>query len=154
MKVEKTSKQRTARAAAGKARTSGPRVGGVINIQSAFRDKLTETQIDRIREELDTLLEKIDLQAKAIEKSLTFETIREYRELVRKFINVVVNDLFVVQDLSHVSSSGKKKPMLLVKKVDEVLDKMVSDFMGRQSNLLNFLNRMDEIRGMLVDLYN
>ncbi len=119
-----------------------------------FSRKLLETRREGLREELDRLLVGIDEQAKEIEKSLTFETLRIYRELVRKFVGICVNELFEVNEKLSVSPAGKKKSLLLVKKIDEELEKLADDFLNRQHNLIGFLGRLDQIKGMLLDLYS
>ncbi len=58
-------------------RTSGRR-------EPSFNLKLLETQRENLREELELLLGSIDAQAAEIEKTLTFETLRVYRELVQR----------------------------------------------------------------------
>ena len=121
---------------------------------TAFNLKLLETRRENLREELDQLLISIDSQAKEIEKSLTFETLRVYRELVRKFVGIAVNEFFEVEEKLSVGPTGKKKSLLLVKKINEELEKLAQDFLDRQKNLIGFLGRLDQIRGLLLDLYS
>ena len=66
--------------------------------ETSFNLKLLETRRDNLREELDELFISIDTQAKEIEKSLTFETLRVYRELVQKFVGIAVNELYEVEE--------------------------------------------------------
>jgi hypothetical protein len=120
---------------------------------TAFNLKLLETRRENLREELDELLIGIDAQAKEIERSLTFETLRVYRELVRKFVGLAVNEFFEVEEKLSVGPTGKKS-LLLVKKINEELEKLAQDFLDRQKNLIGFLGRLDQIRGLLLDLYS
>jgi uncharacterized protein len=121
--------------------------------ESSFSLKLLETRSANLRGELDDLFISIDAQAKEIEKSLTFETLRVYRELVQKFVGIAVNELFDVEEKLSVSPTGKKKSLLLVKKINEELEKMAEEFLNKQGNLIGFLSRLDQIRGLLLDLY-
>ena len=122
--------------------------------ESSFNLKLLETRRENLREELDALFISIDAQAKEIEKSLTFETLRVYRELVQKFVGIAVNELFEVEEKMTVSPTGKKKSLLLVKKINQELEKLSEEFLDRQRNLIGFLSRLDQIRGLLLDLYS
>lgn len=119
-----------------------------------FSQNLAETQTAQIREELDILLDEITEQAHVIEKSLTFESLLTYKEKVRKFVNVVVHDLYRVEKKHTVSETGKKKTHTLIKKIDEALEEMSREFLNKQGNLLGFLARLDQIKGMLLDLYS
>jgi uncharacterized protein len=150
-KISRDRARRSAKTAkAGSGRSSAARSSGR---EPTFSMKLLETQRENLREELDELLVSIDTQTKEIEKSLTFETIGAYRELVRKFVGIAVNELFEVEEKLSVSPTGKKKSLLLVKRINEELEKMTDDFLKKQNNLLGFLARIDQIRGMLLDLY-
>lgn len=121
---------------------------------SQFNRRLLETQSANIREELNILLVSIDTQAKEIEKSLTFEALGVYRELVQKFVGMAVNELYEVEEKLSVSPTGKKKSLLIVKKINAELEALTEEFMNRQQNLIAFLARLDQIRGLLLDLYS
>ncbi len=157
MKVERTLKDRSTkdktRATRTRRASSARRASAALRPQATFKDRLSDTRVSQIRQELDSILLKIDTQAHEIEKSLTFETLRGYRGLVQKFMNIVLNELYVVEDRSSVSRTGKKQPGILVKKVNDELDALTRDFLDKQENLLGFLERLDRIRGMLLDLY-
>jgi len=119
----------------------------------SFNLKLLETRRENIREEMDLMLAGIDAQAKEIEKSLTFESLHVYREMIRKFVGVAVNELYEVEEKLSISPTGKKKSLLLVKRINEELEKLADEFLDKQKNLLGFLSRLDQIRGLLLDLY-
>jgi len=153
MKVERPPDERTRKARPGRSVPKGRKVTKSSR-PASFSDRLMESRTAKIREELDGLLLMIDKQAKEIEKSLTFESLRAYKELVRKFVQVVVKDLYRVDKKYSVGPTGKKKTHMLVKKVDDALDELTRDFLERQGNLLGFLDRLDQIRGMLLDMYS
>ena len=154
LKIDKASRERAAKTLRKSGAPGSRAVSRTAGPSSTFGEKLRETATERIRGELDKLLVEITDQAKEIEKSLTFDSLMEYRELVKKFVGIVVNDLYRVEHKFSVSPTGQKKTMLLVKKIDKALDEMATEFLQRQSNLLGFLERLDEIRGMLMDLYS
>lgn len=154
MKIEDTNRDRTSRAERKKRSASARKATAPVRPRSSFNEQLMQTSVDKIREELAVLLDEIDKQAQEIEKSLTFETLRVYKELVRKFVSKVVNDLYKVDKKYSVSATGKKKTHVLIKKIDEELERLSDEFLQRQGNLIGFLGRLDQIRGMLLDLYS
>ena len=153
VEIGKVSRDRARRSAKSSKPAAGRGVSRAPKSESAFNRKLLETRRSGLREELDNLLISIDEQAKEIEKSLTFEALGVYRDLVRKFIGIAVNELFEVEEKLSVSPTGKKKSLLLVKKIDQELEALTDDFLNRQHNLLGFLARLDQIKGLLLDLY-
>jgi len=153
IQIDRLSRDRTRRSDKA-SKTAGGRAVTKSKTGSQFNRKLLETQRASIREEMDGLLVSIDNQAREIEKSLTFESLSVYRELIQKFVAIAVNDLYEVQEKLSVSPTGKKKSLLIVKKIDAELEAMAEEFIGRQSNLIAFLARLDQIRGLLLDLYS
>ncbi|MFA6449525.1 MAG: YaaR family protein [bacterium] len=152
--IGKVSRDRARRSA----KTSKPGTGRATARSSSrepmsFNLKLLETRRENIREEMDLMLAGIDAQAKEIEKSLTFESLHVYREMIRKFVGVAVNELYEVEEKLSISPTGKKKSLLLVKRINEELEKLADEFLDKQKNLLGFLSRLDQIRGLLLDLY-
>ena len=137
---------KSSRAASSRSVTSGGQ-------KPAFGIRLLEIQRESLRDELDGLLEQIDTQAREIEKSLTFESLASYKGMVQRFIGIAINELYTVEEKLSVSPTGRKKSLFLVKKIDEELEKLTEEFMGRQRNLVAFLSRLDQIRGLLLDLY-
>ena len=150
--IDRAGRDRTRRTAKSVASSKG-KAAKTVSSESSFTRKLLEAQRAEIKEELGQLLSGIDDQAREIEKSLTFEALEKYRELVRKFVSVVVNDLFAVDEKLSISPAGKKKSLLLIKTIDAELAAMAEEFVKRQSNLLAFMARLDRIRGLLLDMY-
>ncbi len=153
MKVERPTDKRPARAGEIRRGTAVRKGAGTFDTGS-FQDKLYETRRDLIREELDALLSEIDKHAREIEKSLTFDSLTAYKQLIKKFLDIVVNDLYKVEDKLEITSTGRKKSYQLIKKIDTALDEIATEFMQKQSGLIGFMSRIDQIRGMLLDLYS
>jgi len=119
-----------------------------------FLDQLLLKRRTDLRGELNSLIAQIDAQAKTIEKSLTFESLEAYRELVQKFIHIAVHELYSVEEKLSVSQTGKQKSLIIVKKINTALEELTNDCLSKQVNLINFMARIDQIRGLLIDLYS
>ncbi|MEW5946259.1 MAG: YaaR family protein [bacterium] len=151
MKVEKADRRKPRGVSAPGAKTAkAPAKGG----RASFRKALLVQRRGDIRAELDALMGKIEAQAREIERTLTFETLNVYSELVRKFVQIAVNELFEVEEELSIGPTGKQKSMILVKKINAELEEMAEEFLNRQANLLSFMGRIDGIRGLLIDLYS
>lgn len=156
IKIERRKQRGAAKGGKSLSIRGGARQAGPVarSAPPAFAQKLAHAQVESIRKEMDALLVQIDVQAREIEHSLTFDTLRSYKELVRKFVSVVVNQLYEVEERLSVSPTGRKKSMILVKKIDSELEKLSEDFLSGQASLINFMARLEDIKGMLLDLYS
>lgn len=153
VKIDRERKRKTTTGRVAK-RSRTRRAAAPQRTARAFSNKLLSAQVDSVRKQLETLFTEIDFQAKEIETSLTFESLAVYKELVRKFVHVIVHELFVIEEKLSISPTGRKKCLLIVRKLDEKLEKLAEEFMGRQTNLVDFMARLDDIRGLLLDLYS
>lgn len=154
VKIDRAGKRKAARGG-GATQVAGRRAsGGAAQASRPFVQKLMVAQSQAIRKELDDLLGQIDAQTKEIEQSLTFESLASYKELVRKFVGTVVSELYQVEEKISISPTGRKKSMLLVKKIDQALDELGEKFLDRHSNMINFMGRLEDIKGLLMDLYS
>jgi uncharacterized protein len=153
IKLDKTGRGRSRRTG-GTARSGTGRAVVKAKAESSFEQKLLETRRSGLREELAALFISIDAQAMELEKSLTFESLRVYKEMIQKFVGIAVNELYAVEERLSVSPTGKRKSLLLVKRLDAELEALTDQFLTRQQNLIGFLARIDQIRGLLLDLYS
>jgi hypothetical protein len=154
VKIGRDRKRKEARGVSAARGGTARRASTVQPAARTFSTRLMAAQTTAIRKELDDLLIQIETQSKDIENSLTFDSLKAYKELVRKFVHIIVHELYEVEEKISVSPTGRKKSMLLVKKIDEKLEQLSDDFIKKQSNLIDFMARLDDIRGLLMDLYS
>ena len=105
------------------------------------------------RERLEELLKKIQEQGKKLGQTPTFPELKSYRELVKKFMSEAVGQMYEVDSGTGWDRRGRQKAYTLVKKVDDTLEALTEDVRHGQERQLAVLEKMDSIRGMLVDLY-
>lgn len=118
-----------------------------------FSVDLSKESDQQTRQHLEELLEKIQKQGKRLGQTPTYSELRAYRELVKKFMAEAVGQMYDVESGSGWDRRGRQKNFTLVKKVDETLEALTEDVKLGQERQLAILEKMDAIRGMLVDMY-
>lgn len=121
--------------------------------QRSFSVDLSKEADQQVRERLEELLGKIQQQGKRLGQTPTYSELKAYRELVKKFMSEAVGQMYDVESGSGWDRRGRQKTYTLVKKVDETLEALTEDVKQGQERQLAILEKMDSIRGMLVDLY-
>ncbi len=122
-------------------------------VQKAFKNKLMEIEQEHIREELKILYDKIESQTNKLQDSLFIEDLVQYKELVREFLDISVNNSHVFyKENSLDRRGGRHRIYSLVKKVDKELDELTKDFLDIEGNRIRILQRLDDIKGMLLDV--
>lgn len=121
-------------------------------VQETFKQKLNEIEQEKIRSELKLLYGKIENQTDKLKDRLFIDDLVQYKKLVREFLNVTVNNSHVFYKENSLDRRGRHRVYSLVKKVDSELDELTKDFLDIENNRLNILNRLDDIKGILLDI--
>lgn len=121
--------------------------------QRGFSVDLSKESDQQLRQHLEELLGKIQEQGKRLGQTPTFGELKSYRDLVKKFMSEAVGQIYEVESGTGWDRRGRQKAYTLVKKVDETLESLTEDVRKGQERQLAILEKMDSIRGMLVDMY-
>ncbi|SKC63871.1 YaaR family protein [Maledivibacter halophilus] len=122
-------------------------------IQNNFSTKLSDLKGDSLQEKLTILLDEINTQAEKIEKKFYLNNILKYKKLVKEFLNLTVNNSHKFKKENFLDRRGRHRIMSMVKLVDEELENLTKDFLKNEKDKLKILNRLDEIKGMLLDIF-
>jgi uncharacterized protein YaaR (DUF327 family) len=129
----------------------------------SFFSELAETtdsseteSVDRTPEQSDAeaaeLLDSVFEAGDRLKKQTDSESLRLYKEAVRRFVSVVVGRGIEVEQRQSGTSVQKRKRYALVRIVDEKLERLAAGMISNQRNQLELLARIDEINGLIVDL--
>lgn len=121
--------------------------------ENNFLDTLQEVHDANIKEKLDKLLGQIDEQGDKLSHKRTFKELVRYKKMVQQFVKEAVGKMYNVKEEFSTYGSGNHKVYNLVEKVDESLEELTELVLNKQSTQLEILDRIDEVRGMLVDIY-
>ena len=106
-----------------------------------------------LREELKVLYGKIENQTTKLGDRLFIEDLVEYKKLVKEFLNISVNNSHVFYKENSLDRRGRHRVYSIVKQVDKELDELTKDFLNIEGNRLKILNRLDDIKGLLLDIF-
>jgi len=121
-------------------------------VKETFRSKLEEIQQENIKEELKILYDEIETITAKLKDKLFIEDLLEYKKAVREFLNVTINNSHIFYKENSLDRRGRHRVYSLVKKVDNELDELTKDFLNIEDNRLKILKRLDDIKGMLIDI--
>lgn len=121
-------------------------------INTTFKEKLENLKQEQIRDELKTLFSKIEGQTSKLQDRLFIEDLVEYKKLVKDFLDISVNNSHIFYKENSLDRRGRHRIYSIVKKVDTELDELTKDFLDIENNRLGILNRLDDIKGLLLDI--
>ncbi|MDD6035944.1 MAG: YaaR family protein [Lachnospiraceae bacterium] len=106
-----------------------------------------------LQERLSSLMDDITLQGKKIAKHMDVRDMKKYRELIRDFMNEIVTRSHKFSRENFLDRRGRHRVYGMIRLVDETLDELAAELIKDEKDHLMILSRIDEIRGLLLDIF-
>ena len=120
--------------------------------RSEFLEKFEKKKSENVKEELENIFGKITEQADKIGEKMYLKDILEYKKLVKEFLNVATQNSHQFQNQNFLDRRGRHRNYSIVKTVDRELDTLTREFINGQIDHMGVLKKIDDIRGMLLDI--
>lgn len=101
----------------------------------------------------DQLLSQVDEAGKKLLAQPSMETLRSYRAAVRDFLKEAISGSYRMKGESRWDRRGNRRLFCVVQKVNQALEELTSTVLQKNAQPIEVMAKMDEIRGLLVDLY-
>lgn len=105
-----------------------------------------------LQEKLNGLMEDITTQGEKLAEHMDIRDMKKYRELVKDFLNEVVNRSHKFSRENFLDRRGRHRVYGIVKLVDKNLDDLASELVKDEKDHLTILSKIGEIRGLLLDV--
>jgi uncharacterized protein YaaR (DUF327 family) len=105
-----------------------------------------------LQERLNLMFQDITMQGKRIGKHMDVRDMKRYRSLIKDFLNEVVNRSHKFSRENFLDRRGRHRVYGIVRKVDETLDELAEELLKDEKDNIAILNKVDDIRGMLLDI--
>jgi uncharacterized protein YaaR (DUF327 family) len=102
---------------------------------------------------LTLLMEDITMQGKKLSKRMDVRDMKKYRGLIKEFMNEVVNRSHKFSRENFLDRRGRHRVYGIIKLIDQNLDELASELIKDEKDHLSILSKIDEIRGMLLDIF-
>ncbi|AET70322.1 hypothetical protein Desor_4921 [Desulfosporosinus orientis DSM 765] len=123
-----------------------------IEHNSDFGSVFSQTQ--KIQSaELHTFLERLGMQGKKLAYSMSIGDLKDFRNMVKSFLRSTFGQSRKMQEDTSWDYQGRPKVMARIGKIDQALDDLGKQLLTEQSKPLDILTKIDEIRGLIVDLF-
>ncbi|RZT13032.1 YaaR family protein [Fictibacillus sp. BK138] len=104
-------------------------------------------------EQLTRLLGDIETQGKRLLQSQTVRDLQLYKNLVQRFVKEAVNFGMQLKQNKSWNEQGRSRTLKLVKEIDEQLIQVTEAVLSQEKDSISLLDKIGEIKGLLVNLY-
>lgn len=114
---------------------------------------ISNIQEQDLQARLTLMMEDIVQQGKKISKHMDVRDMRRYRALIKDFLNEVVNRSHQFSRENFLDRRGRHRVYGIVKLIDSNLDELAQELIKDEKDHLAILAKIDEISGLLLDIF-
>jgi uncharacterized protein YaaR (DUF327 family) len=149
--LQRSSKQETKKTGTGK--RNGPRTffSDILESFTSQGELGPLKEFSPSDEALTTLMDAVHSAGNDLRDRPFQKEILEYKRAVRNFINYVIENAFEIEK-SQTRRAGRQKIYSQIRVIDGKLEELAAAILSGQASQLERISKLDEIKGLLVDL--
>ena len=105
-----------------------------------------------LSERLSVMMQEITMQGEKLGKHMDVRDMKHYRRLIQEFMNEIVNRSHKFSRENFLDRRGRHRVYGMIKRVNVVLDELAGELIKEEKDTLASLSKVDEIRGLLLDI--
>ena len=121
---------------------------------ASFQKILNSYSKDLTQEHLHQLLQDIDQQGLQLSEKPTLKELHKYKNLVKQFMGEVTKNGMGLYQTESWDPYGGNKTLKTVQVLDRKLMELTDHVINQQNAGLSILERIGEIKGLLINLYS
>jgi hypothetical protein len=93
------------------------------------------------------------MQGDKLVKRMDIRDMRKYRSLIKDFMNEIVNRSHKFSRENFLDRRGRHRVYGIIRLVDQKLDELAQELVNEEKDSITILAKVDEIRGLLLDIF-
>ncbi|MGN0249203.1 MAG: YaaR family protein [Lachnospiraceae bacterium] len=134
-----------------------PQVNQTENVQAGdgtFKFILASNIAEQdLQVRLSAMMQEITQQGDRISKKMDVRDMKKYRALIKDFMNEIVNRSHKFSRENFLDKKGRHRVYGIIRQVDDTLDELARELVKDEKDHIAILSRIDEIRGLLLDIF-
>lgn len=126
--------------------------GASASANAYFGDTLARVQ-KLERQDLENFLNSLTAQEQKLAQSMSLADVIDFKHMVKSFLRSTFGQSRHMQEDTVWDYSGRPKVMARIAKIDKALEELGEQVLKDQAKPLEILSKIDEIRGLIIDLF-
>ncbi len=102
---------------------------------------------------LQGLMEQITVQGERLYKKRDVRDMKRYRGLIKDFLNEIITHSHAFSRENFLDKRGRHRVYGIIRLIDSNLDELAKQLVMEEKDNLDILNKIGEIRGLLLDIF-
>ena len=122
------------------------------NRETEFHSRLVNIEEKNYDERLRSLADRIFEQGEKLGERMDIRELKLYKKLISEFLKEAVSGSHKFSKESFLDRRGRYKVYATIKKINDELDGLTKDILKEVKDNIRILQRLDDIRGMILDI--
>lgn len=118
-----------------------------------FQSQLARAEDLNYEQHLDKLVRDIVSQGETLAKRVDIRELKQYKKLIAEFLNLAIGNSKKFSRKSILDRRGRHKVFAIIKNINDELDQLTQDVLNGESVNISLLRRLEDIRGLILDLF-
>ena len=110
-------------------------------------------QENELQSQLAFMMEEITQQGNRISKRMDVRDMKQYRKLIKEFINEISTHSHKFSRENFLDRKGRHRVYGIIKQINQTLDELAEELLEEEKDHLAILQKVDEIRGLILDIF-
>lgn len=119
----------------------------------SFQEVMAKGRTNIVYEKLTKLVKDIEDQGKVLAEKRTVDHLRKYKKLVKEFMDEAIQNGLQLEEQRGFNRRGRTKIYKIVKEVDSKLVDLTNAVLDKEKSSMDILQKVGEIKGMLINMY-
>lgn len=126
----------------------------VTETDGSFRFALLSSLEEKeLQSQLSLMMEDIIQQGKRLGKRMDIRDMKQYRKLIQEFINEITAHSHEFSRENFLDRKGRHRVYGIVKQINQTLDELAEELLREEKDHISILSKIDEIRGLILDIF-
>ena len=130
-----------------------PETAKAVEGDGSFKFTLASAITDAdLQAKVDELLNDITAQGNRLAEHMDIRDMKRYRGLIKDFLNEVVYRSHRLSRENFLDRKGRHRVYGIIRLIDQNLDELASELVEDEKDHISILERIGEIKGLLLDI--
>lgn len=106
-----------------------------------------------LSERLEAVMKSIAMEGKKLKKYMDIRDMKHYRGLIKEFLNEVLTRSHQFSRENFLDRRGRHRVYGIIRVIDRNLDELAEELVKEEKDTLAILGKVDEIQGLLLDIF-
>lgn len=131
-------------------KVNGPATPGDDSFKFTLMSRINDADL---AEKLTSMMMDITDEGKKIKKHMDIREMKHYRSLIKNFLGEVLSRSHEFSRENYLDRRGRHRVYGIIRVVDKDLDDLAAALVSSEKDAISILEKVDEIQGLLLDIF-